>query len=70
MSKNTRLVTTKLAMSGEALDMTLYYGNKRADRALLWFKDYGNWEEIRAAIEYFRLYGLEEDAPTYEGDVV
>lgn len=68
--KNTRLVTVKTAMNGDALDMTLYYGNKKADRALLWFKDYNGWEEIRDAIEYFRLYGLEDDVPTFEGDVV
>lgn len=68
--KNTRLVTLKSAMDGDALLLTLYYGNKKADKALLWYKDYDGWDHIRSEIENFRLYGLDESANTFDGDVV
>lgn len=57
---NTRLVTIQ-RIDEDSMKLTLYYGNKKADQAIMQGVKECSREDLLATIEQFRLYGVGDD---------
>lgn len=58
--KNTRLVVIQ-PMDEDSMMLTLYYGNRKADRAVMSGLKAASRDDLLATIEQFRLYGAGDD---------
>lgn len=58
--KNTRLVVIR-PIDKDSMMLSLYYGNRKADQAVMSGLKEASHEDLLATIEQFRLYGAGDD---------
>lgn len=56
---NTRLVVVE-PVNEDTLKLTLYYGNQRVESAHLAEVKNATHQDLLTGVEYFRMYGMEE----------
>lgn len=57
--KNTRLVSIE-TIDEDTMQLILYYGNKRADKAMMSGVKDASYQDLLDTIEQFRKYGIQE----------